>query len=67
MNFSFSLGSDRKKLLAPAKKRIRINFTADFGRAAAEIEQIVKLKINFTINFELHAAEMEQIVKLIGN
>ena len=45
----------------------KISFTIDFGHAAAEIKQIVKLKINFTIDFEATAAEIEQIVKLIEN
>ena len=44
---------------------IKINFTVDFERTAAEIDQIVKLKINFTIDFGPTAAEIEQIVKLI--
>ena len=43
----------------------KIDFTADFVSAAAEIERIVKLKINFTVDFGTTAAEIEQIVKLI--
>ena len=39
----------------------------DFGRTAAEIQQIVTRQINVTIDFWPTAAEIEQIVTLIAN